>query len=92
MVQFDLVAARWPETIELFTFQNLVLMSIVIGFVKILHELAHGLACQKLGGECRELGVLLLAFVPCLYCDVSDAWLEPSRWKRMMVSAAGIYV
>ena len=35
---------------------------------------------------------MLLAFVPCLYCNVSDIWMEPNRWKRILVSAAGIYV
>jgi putative peptide zinc metalloprotease protein len=92
VAQFDQIVSQWPQTIELFTAHNLMLMAVVIGLVKICHELAHGLACRHLGGECRELGVLLLAFVPCLYCNVSDTWLEPSKWKRMMVSAAGIYV
>jgi putative peptide zinc metalloprotease protein len=90
--QFDDISSRMPRSNELFAAQNLFLMALVLGAVKIGHELAHGLACKRLGGECRELGVLLLAFVPCLYCNVSDTWMEPSKWKRMMVSAAGIYV
>ena len=35
---------------------------------------------------------MFLVFVPCLYCDVSDAWLFPSRRQRILVSAAGMIV
>ena len=65
---------------------------LALGAVKILHELGHAFACRSIGRDCHELGVMLLAFVPCLYCNVSDAWMEPNRWKRMLVSSAGIYV
>ncbi len=36
------------------------------------------------------MGVMFLVGVPCLYCDVSDAWLLDRRWKRILVSAAGM--
>ena len=35
---------------------------------------------------------MLLLFVPCLYCNVSDAWILPGRWPRIAVAAAGMYV
>ena len=35
---------------------------------------------------------MLLVFTPCLYCEVSDAWTFPSKWRRIAVSAAGIIV
>ena len=60
--------------------------------VKILHEFGHALACRSIGRDCHEMGVMLLAFVPCLYCNVSDVWTESDRKKRMLVSAAGIYI
>jgi putative peptide zinc metalloprotease protein len=40
---------------------------------------------------CREIGLLLLCFTPCLYCDVTDSWRLSSRWKRIAISAAGVY-
>ena len=61
-----------------------------IAAVKCLHELAHALACKHFGGRCHEIGVMLLAFVPCLYCDVSDVWRLPSKWQRIAVSSAGM--
>ena len=36
------------------------------------------------------MGIMLLVFAPCLYCDVSDAWRLPSKWRRIAISAAGI--
>lgn len=66
--------------------------AVVIGLSKIAHELAHGITCKHFGGECRELGLMFLLGVPCLYCDVSDAWLIPERWKRVLISSAGILV
>ena len=60
--------------------------------VKVLHELGHAFACRSIGRDCHELGLMLLVFVPCLYCNVSDVWMEPNRWKRILVSAAGIYI
>ena len=55
-----------------------------------LRELAHGLACKHFGGECHEIGLMFLVFTPCLYCNVSDAWMLPNRWHRIAISAAGM--
>ncbi|MGB7345057.1 MAG: HlyD family efflux transporter periplasmic adaptor subunit [Pirellulaceae bacterium] len=62
----------------------------VVSVTKIIHELSHAISCKLFGGECRELGVMFLIGVPCLYCDVSDAWMIPQRWKRILISAAGM--
>lgn len=59
---------------------------------KSLHELGHGLACVYRKVSCNELGVMLLCFAPCLYCDTSDAWRLRSKWQRAHIAAAGIYV
>ena len=62
-----------------------------MGLVKVLHEFGHGLSC-KFGGECHEIGFMLLVFTPCLYCNVSDSWMLPNKWKRVWIGATGIYV
>ncbi|MEO0530353.1 MAG: site-2 protease family protein [Planctomycetota bacterium] len=64
---------------------------IAVLLTKAWHELGHAIACRRMGAECHEIGVMLLAFFPCLYCDVSDAWTLPSRWKRALVALAGVY-
>lgn len=83
---------RLPAASAILAPGNLIWIAVAIAFVKVLHELGHALTCRHLGGECHELGVMLLAFIPCLYCNVSDAWLFSSRWRRIAVSAAGIGV
>jgi len=88
--QFDTFWARLPEISALADWRNLVWLLLAMGLVKVLHELAHALVCKHYGGEVHELGLLLLAFTPCLYCDVTDAWRFPSKWHRILVSAAGI--
>ena len=65
---------------------------LVWAVVKFAHELGHGLACHRFGGECRDLGCFFIAGLPVLYCDVSDAWAFPGRWRRAVVSLAGVYV
>ncbi len=72
--------------------RNLLWLLATIGCVKVLHELGHALACKHFGGQVPEMGVLLLVFVPCLYCDVTDAWRFTSKWQRIVVSAAGMMV
>ncbi len=86
------VVSRLPSIVHLTQPRFLLLWVGTIAGVKVIHELAHALACKHLGGRCHELGVLLLAFMPCLYCDVSDAWRLVSKWQRIAVSAAGMAV
>jgi putative peptide zinc metalloprotease protein len=57
--------------------------------VTMLHESAHGLTCKHYGGEVHEIGFLLMFFMPCFYCNVSDAWLFRERSKRLWVTLAG---
>jgi len=71
---------------------NLIWLIVVLAATKVLHELGHAVTCVSFGGQCRELGLMLLVFTPCLYCDVSDAWTFPNKWRRIAVSAAGILV
>jgi len=92
MTEWDALARELPRVGALFQQQKFLWFLITIATVKAIHELGHAIACKKFGGECRELGVMLLALTPCLYCNVSDAWLLKNRWHRIAISAAGIYV
>ncbi|WP_417739926.1 hypothetical protein [Rosistilla oblonga] len=64
---------------------------VVIALTKIVHELAHAVTCRRYGGSCTEIGLMFLVMIPCLYCDVSNAWLQPRRSRRIAVSAAGMF-
>lgn len=61
-------------------------------FLKIIHEMAHGICCKKYGGEVKEAGTLILLFAPMAFVDVTSSWRFSSRWQRICVSAAGMYV
>jgi putative peptide zinc metalloprotease protein len=91
-VQWHELVGRLPQIREVFRADNLLLLALSLAIVKILHELGHAFACKHFGGEVRELGIMFLFFTPCLYCDVSDAWLFPRRRDRLAVSAAGMGV
>ena len=92
VVQFDRVMERLPDTQAILSPPNLIWLPLLMAGVKILHECGHGLTCKRFGGECRELGAMLLVFTPTLYCNVSDMWMVRDKWKRIAVSAAGMWV
>ncbi len=89
---FEAFCARLPGQQEFFTLENIGYFWLALGMAKVCHELGHGLTCKAFGGEVHELGVMFLCFSPCLYCDVSDAWTLPGKWRRILISLAGIYV
>jgi len=92
LVNFDVFRAKLPEFHQFFAAGNWLYLAIALAVTKILHEFGHGLSCKHYGGECHEMGMMLLVFTPCLYCDVSDSWMLPNKWKRAAIGAAGMYV
>jgi putative peptide zinc metalloprotease protein len=92
LVHFNTFQTRLPTFHEFFASSNWIYLGCVLVGTKVLHEFGHGLSCKHFGCECHELGVLLLVFTPCMYCDVSDSWRLRSKWKRAAVAAAGMYV
>lgn len=83
---------RLPDLESFFRHNNLLTLAFLLIGTKILHELGHAMACHHFGGRCREIGLMLLVFMPTLYCDVTDSWLLPSKWKRIAIGGAGMYV
>jgi putative peptide zinc metalloprotease protein len=71
--------------------QTLLFGAVTLVLVTLLHECAHGLTCKHFGGEVHEVGFLLIFFMPSFFCNVSDAWLLPQKWKRLAVTFAGGY-
>ncbi|QDU54365.1 HlyD family efflux transporter periplasmic adaptor subunit [Aeoliella mucimassa] len=84
--------ARLPALDSLVAPSNWLWLAVVVAVVKVLHELAHAMVAKRMGAEVHEIGVLLLVFVPTLYCDVSDIWNLSNKWHRMAVSAAGMAI
>ncbi|MFV0441997.1 MAG: efflux RND transporter periplasmic adaptor subunit [Planctomycetaceae bacterium] len=89
-----LVATQWRQMIhtsQVFSTENWFWLGVCWVGLKLVHEAAHAIACQRYGGETREAGILWLMFVPLPYVDVTAAWRIGSRWQRIAISAAGMY-
>ena len=82
--------SEFPQMHQWLRMESLLILAGVIGVTKVLHELGHALICKRFGGECHQIGPMLLVFTPALYCDTSDSWMLPSRWQRAAVGVAGI--
>jgi putative peptide zinc metalloprotease protein len=92
LTHFETFRDKLPEYHEFFSFKTVIYLWVALGVVKIIHEFGHGLSCKAFKGEVHEMGALFLCLSPCLYCNVSDAWTLPNKWKRIIISGAGIYV
>ena len=92
IVEFDVFQSKLPDFYQFFSFSNAMLLAVTLGITKVLHEFGHGLSCKHFGGECHEMGVMILVLTPCLYCNVSDSWMLPNKWQRALIGAAGIIV
>lgn len=72
-----------------FQWQTAIMAVVTLLAVTVLHEMAHGLTCKHFGGEVREMGFLLIFFMPSFFCNVSDAWLMPRKSHRLWITFAG---
>ena len=67
-------------------------MWISLGVVKIIHEFGHGLSARRSAASATRWASCSCASRPALYCNVTDAWTLADKWKRIIISFAGIYV
>jgi putative peptide zinc metalloprotease protein len=92
-----IAAGHWSEltknvTDRVLAMDNLLLLWLTFPLVKALHELGHGFAVKRWGGEVHEMGIMLLVFMPVPYVDASSASAFHEKYQRMIVGAAGILV
>lgn len=72
--------------------QNLFVLWLVYPVVKAFHELGHGYAVKKFGGEVHEIGVMFLVLIPVPYVDASAASGFRDKYQRMLVGGVGIMI
>lgn len=76
-----LLAWQWEEFCNplgtMLATQNLPLIGGLLIGLKVIHELGHGYACKRFGGEVSEMGAYFILFTPCAYVDASAAWGVP---------------
>ena len=92
-----LAGVHWAELTENITDRvlaadGLLRVALVYPLIKAVHELGHGYAAKRWGGEVHEMGILMLVLVPVPYVDASAASAFREKRRRALVSAAGIMV
>lgn len=90
-------AIHWPQISQYFSINalspyNLIIVFLLYPPIKILHELGHAFSAKLEGGEVHEMGINFLMFMPIPYVNVSTATHFRNKYKRILVSAAGILV
>jgi putative peptide zinc metalloprotease protein len=92
----SIIVTNWDELVDransVLAPGNLLLLYVSYAIVKLFHEMWHGYTCRRYGGPVHEMGILFLVFTPFFYCEASSAWAFDSKWKKIFVSAGGMYV
>ncbi len=94
LIHWDVI---WGGTMELYALTSKPLIDIfqfffILTFIGAIHEFAHAYAVKIYGGDVHDIGIALLYFTPAFYCDTTDSVLFESKWHRLWVTTAGIYV
>ncbi len=77
---------------EIFQVGSIIGILAAIFVLAVFHEFAHAVALRHYGGSVSEMGILLLYFQPCVYCNLSDAYLLPDKKQKASVMLAGLLV
>lgn len=91
-----LVSRQWEAFLGTFqhfySLEGLVVMGLVLGVSKTLHELGHAYTAVRHGCRVPTAGIAFMMMAPLLYTDVTDAWRLKSRRARIAIGAAGVAV
>ncbi|MFK7769635.1 MAG: efflux RND transporter periplasmic adaptor subunit [Mariniblastus sp.] len=91
-----LVGTNWDSLTNsqsmIFTNDNWIWLGLTWIILKLLHETAHGIACKRYEGDVNQCGVVLIVMIPLPFVDVTSSWRFTSKWHRIYVAAAGMYV
>lgn len=71
---------------------NLFLLWVLYPLIKIVHELGHGYAVRRYGGNVHEVGIMFLVFFPMPYVNASESAAFSSKYQRIAVASAGMLV
>lgn len=71
---------------------NLIILFVIYPIVKFIHELGHAFTAKMEGAEVHEMGIIFVLFFPIPYVNVSSVTNCRNKYKRILVSTAGIIV
>jgi putative peptide zinc metalloprotease protein len=98
---FGVIAVHWSEvwsgTKVVYAlgekpFLEIVQFILIITFIGVFHESAHGYVTHIYGGEVHDIGIALVYATPAFYCNTTDSLLFTNRWHELWVTLAGIYI
>ena len=96
MVALMSLATDWDKFTAsagaVFSTSNWICMLIAWVLLKVVHEFAHAINCKRLGATVKETGIIFILFAPLAYVDVTSSWRFQSRWQRISVAVAGMYI
>lgn len=96
IIAMAVLLTNWSQFISesagFFSPLNVLLVSVIWVLLKLLHELSHALACKRYGGGVYDFGVLFILFIPLTYVNASTSWSFATKWQRLHVAVAGIYI
>ncbi len=88
--------SRWQEfssqAAGFFSAGNVFFIWLIWFSLKLFHELFHALVCRRYGGRVYEAGILLILFIPLTYVNATSSWNFPSKWQRIHVAVAGMFI
>ena len=81
-----MVGANWDAITSsqsmIFTSDNWIWLGLTWVILKVLHEIAHGLACKRFEGDVNQCGLVLIVMIPLPFVDVTSSWRFTSKWQR----------
>jgi putative peptide zinc metalloprotease protein len=92
---------HWSEigrdTLEFYNFSHktwgdVALLYFIFLWVGGLHEIGHGHACKHYGGRVPAMGFGLIYLAPCFYTDTTEGEVHATRYQRLVISVAGVWV
>jgi putative peptide zinc metalloprotease protein len=90
------VFANWDDLVSgnssVLARENWIWLGLTWLGLKVIHECAHGMVCKRFMGEVRQCGMVLILMIPLPFVDVTSSWRFSSKWQRIFVAAAGMYV
>ncbi len=91
-----IIFSRWQEfstqSVSFFSAGNLLIIWLIWFSLKLFHELFHALVCWRYGGRVYDAGFLFILFIPLTYVNATSSWNFPSKWQRIHVALAGIFI
>ena len=96
-----LTVLHWPEigrdTVQFYNFSDkswgdIAILYALGMFVVAAHEFAHAHACKHYGGRVPAMGFSLIYLTPAFYTDTTEGMVKGSRYQRLVISLAGIWV